>query len=180
MSMWIICTSEHGFWGGSFQPVACDGLCLPFPLSEDAPASDYTKIGYTKTDVLIQQGQNKLEQDTGSRILDWTIACQVLETWVWTWDWGSLRFWFSTGFRMTATSAAPEAYLDNASKTAEYLHKVCAGLGKAVASSSGKSTAKQGMFLSLEKWINFYKSLPSLVMTVSVGARSIKDWCPVR
>ena len=52
---------------------------------------------------------------------------------------------------MTATSAAPEAYLDNASKTAEYLHKVFAGLGKVVASSSGKSTAKQGMFLSLEK-----------------------------
>ena len=50
---------------------------------------------------------------------------------------------------MTATSAAPEAYLDNASQTAEYLHKVFAGLGKEVASSTGQSTAKKGMSLSL-------------------------------
>ncbi|CAL1141683.1 unnamed protein product, partial [Cladocopium goreaui] len=52
----------------------------------EAPASDYTKMGYTKTDVLIQQG-----------------------------------------FRMTATSPAPERYLEHAKKTSEYLHKVFAG-----------------------------------------------------
>lgn len=55
-------------------------------LDPEAPASDYTKMGYTKTDVLIQQG-----------------------------------------FRMTAISPAPEKYLEHASKTSEYLHKVFAG-----------------------------------------------------
>ena len=36
----------------------------------------------------------------------------------------------SPGFRMTATSPAPERYLEHAKKTSEYLHKVFAGPGR--------------------------------------------------
>eukprot|EP00434_Breviolum_minutum_P008015 symbB.v1.2.007070.t1/scaffold414.1/size398445/34 len=95
----------------------------------DAPASDYTKIGYTKTDVLIQQG-----------------------------------------FRMTATSAAPEAYLDNASKTAEYLHKVFAG--QFILDLLTKELAPLGIHLRLEKCPRSQRPfLPCVVRRMEAGGR---------
>ena len=66
-------------------------------LSEDAPASDYSKLGYTKTDVLIQEG---------SGLSPLQAPCANFR---------------GPGFRMKASTAAPDSYLQRAEETTKSL-----------------------------------------------------------
>ncbi|CAK9019197.1 Pyrimidine-specific ribonucleoside hydrolase RihB, partial [Durusdinium trenchii] len=94
----------------------------------DAPASDYTKIGYTKTDVLIQEG-----------------------------------------FRMTATSAAPEKYISSALETTKLLQKA---LGGDFFHALASKFAPLGISLQLEQCpLSQRPFLPCVVRRMEPGGR---------